>query len=287
MLSIEISIMSGVKQLERAYKTFLKTLNSKMQEASQSCAQAILTVVCSSTEESVITSTGVAKTTLPDERLDYSSTFQYIRCGLDHFYKEKNPIFNNSTAPDLWLSKTTSSSEKNQKNQNASACTVFSKQTHTKGRNTSLPKETITPTGVAKTVIPNERPGFNETFLHIRRELDELYKEQNPVFTNIVTPELWVNKSSDTDYTNNLNPTLPIEQVLQNNYTAFNTPFGNTRSNSLNISKTTLPDERLDFNSTFQHIHNEILGIYQKQNQPAKNTFKNTETASNKVGAIA
>ena len=247
-----------------------------MEEASHHCAQTILAVAFSQNEETAsLTSTGIAKTTFPDERMDYSSTFQHIRCELDHFYKEENPIFSNSTAPDLWLSKSGDSSDKKQKSQKASSCIELTRESYTKEGSSTLLNTSILPTGVAKTVIPSERPGFNETFLNIRYELDELYRAQNPVFTNAVTPELWISKSPNTELQPNTNkPTLPIEQTLQNNYTEVNTSLKKNNPLPLSISKTTVPDERLDFNSTFQHIHNELLDIYQKQKLSTENMYK-------------
>ncbi|WP_224995765.1 hypothetical protein [Cesiribacter sp. SM1] len=38
----------------------------------------------------------IAKTTMPDRRLDYNQTFQHIRQELDGYYKERIPIFNNT-----------------------------------------------------------------------------------------------------------------------------------------------------------------------------------------------
>ncbi|AHM60084.1 hypothetical protein D770_09135 [Flammeovirgaceae bacterium 311] len=40
----------------------------------------------------------IARTTMPDLRLDYNQTFQHIRTELDGYYKERNPIFSNTIA---------------------------------------------------------------------------------------------------------------------------------------------------------------------------------------------
>lgn len=47
--------------------------------------------------------------------------------------------------------------------------------------------------------MPEGRRDFNETFFHIRNEIEKIYKEQNPVFNNTISPELWLNQEAQAE----------------------------------------------------------------------------------------
>lgn len=117
----------------------------------------------------------IARTTLPEHRFSYNDTFQHIRSELDIIYQEKNPVFDNVTH---------------------SPCSSETPVEHVvhgdatpkaAGKVKVVCGEADTPAlWVSRTVVPNERPDFNDTFRHIRKGLDEFYKARNQGFNNII-----------------------------------------------------------------------------------------------------
>ena len=187
MLSIGLSMNSGIKLLEKRFRVRSRSIGNMMQEAVDNFAttaevadtKAVTVAVAATKVEGL----KIAKTVMPDVRLDYSQTFLHIRCELDKLYKERNPIFSNMVAPDMWVNKT-------------GATEAATKQAeysldYTKNGNQLSASEVNSPAlYVAKTIMPDVRLDFSQTFQHIRTELDEFYKERNPNFSNTIAAEL-------------------------------------------------------------------------------------------------
>lgn len=118
---------------------------------------------------------------------------------------------------------------------------------------------------IARTTLPDQSVGFNDTFLHIRYELDLLYKAQNPMFTNTIVPiEVGSNRAKPVQQTKS--ETLqPVGRPL---VAASRAPQASERAlahQALHVVKTTQPDQRLDFNQTFLHIRYGLDGFYGRQ----------------------
>ena len=102
MLSIGLSVNSGIKLLERTLKFRTLGVNKMMQDVLHS-----FTPTAEVAKAKVVTEVAtvpktlkVAKTTMPDQRLDFNQTFLHIRHELDGYYKDRNPIFSNTIAPE-------------------------------------------------------------------------------------------------------------------------------------------------------------------------------------------
>jgi hypothetical protein len=116
MLSLGLSVNSGIRLLERTLRFRLISFNRTFQGAgyglkpaainsatATSVATAISTKAATIEVEPKNTGLKISKTTMPDRRLDFNQTFQHIRQELDGYYKERNPIFSNTITSDRSL----------------------------------------------------------------------------------------------------------------------------------------------------------------------------------------
>lgn len=118
---------------------------------------------------------------------------------------------------------------------------------------------------IARTTLPDQSMGFNDTFLHIRYELDLLYKERNPMFTNTIVP---VDIESSTAKISQQGQTENVKSVGRPLVAASRPPQASESTQAhqaLHVAKTTMPDQRLDFNQTFLHIRYGLDGFYGRQ----------------------
>lgn len=199
MLSIDLSMNGGIKLLERTLKVRVRGLNKIMQDTTVSSMSPSAEVAITKAEVAVATQISglkIAKTTMPDVRLDFSDTFLHIRCELDKFYKERNPIFNNTVVPDMWVNKSATTDRAANKSPRHEE---FSLDFTCEGdkladRNVSSPA-----LAVARTVLPDVNLDFSQTFQHIRCELDGFYKERNPNFSNTITREIEISENLTAD----------------------------------------------------------------------------------------
>lgn len=128
---------------------------------------------------------------------------------------------------------------------------------------------------IARTVLPDIRADFNETFQHIRLEYDRFYKQQVPIFNNSVVAELHtddaqieaqdfvpqaqqhiscdLNAQTKTLNTSPIVDPVAVKVVLPEEWEMHR------------ISRTVLPEQRPDFNETFQHLRLESDRFYQQQ----------------------
>ena len=186
MLTIGLSVSSRIKLLERSLMLGMRNFSRLMQEA----AYPIVPVEAADMTDICLSVVGkpkkprVAKTTWPDERLGFNDTFLHIRSELDAIYKERNPIFNNTIVPELWINKTIDeTSAEGVKTSNSIDGTLAAHAEKTK----TIFEDADTPAlWISKTVLPGERLDFNDTFRHVRSELDAIYKERNPIFNNTI-----------------------------------------------------------------------------------------------------
>lgn len=119
---------------------------------------------------------------------------------------------------------------------------------------------------IARTTLPDNSLGFNDTFLHIRYELDLLYKARNPMFTNTIVP---VDMESSIAKVNQEQGQPGTIQPVDRPLVAASRPPQVSESaqahQALHVAKTTQPDQRLDFNQTFLHIRYGLDGFYGRQ----------------------
>lgn len=173
MLTIALSLSSGIKLLERRLMVQVRTINRVAREAIYSMAPAVATADTQAAVADALQPLGIAKTVMPEQRMDFNHTFQHVRFELDVLYKKHNPIFTNTEVNEVWESAETASNQ----------------GTESVGRplgqaSASSAWHATTPAlWISKTTLPDSRLDFNQTFSKVRNELDALYKKQNPNFT--------------------------------------------------------------------------------------------------------
>lgn len=172
MLTIGLSVSSGIKLLERTLMVPFRSISRVAREAVYSATPAA--EVAEAVVVDQLKPLGVAKTTMPERRLDFNQTFQHVRFELEALYKEQNPIFSNSAVPELWVNHEAVSARK--------AISANKHVDNTLGDATSLAGvDASTPAlWISKTTMPDVRLDFNQTFERVRQELEVLYKAQNP-----------------------------------------------------------------------------------------------------------
>jgi hypothetical protein len=178
MLTIGLSVSGSIKLLERRLMLRMKSINKMAKEVVYSMAPAVAVADVQTAVADKLQPLGVAKTTLPDERLGFTQTFQHIRFELEALYKEQNPIFTNTAVPELWATYETTAAKKKQSNFKLIDATLESSAA-VSGWDATTPALWI-----SKTILPDERLDFNQTFSRVRHELEALYKAQNPNFTS-------------------------------------------------------------------------------------------------------
>jgi hypothetical protein len=107
---------------------------------------------------------------------------------------------------------------------------------------------------IARTTLPDRQLDFNETFRHI-------YQELKP--GSLAAP---AEKLSRTELSRQQNK---INEFVRRPLAA-SAPIGDRNPHraaaGLKVARTTLPDQQLDFNQTFRHIHMELKASYQRAN---------------------
>ncbi len=114
---------------------------------------------------------------------------------------------------------------------------------------------------IAKTTLPDKSLDFNQTFQHIRYELDLLYMRQNPGFTNTIVPVQHVDTTAKQEQR-----ISSVMQQIGNTLVPASRPAQASKQfenhKALHVAKTAQPDVRLDFNQTFLHIRYGLDGFY-------------------------
>lgn len=178
MITIGLSVSSGIKLLERNLMVRMRSISRMAKDAVYSVAPAAADVK-TAVATNHLQPLGVAKTTLPETRLDFNQTFQHVRFELETLYKAQNPIFNNSAVPELWISKEAASAKE------AGASKKHIDSTLGNGASSFSWHATTPALSIAKTTLPDERLDFNQTFERVHYELEALYKAQNPIFRTV------------------------------------------------------------------------------------------------------
>lgn len=221
MLTIGLSVSGSIKLLERRLMLRMKSINKMAREVVYSMAPAVAVADVHTATADALQPLGVAKTTFPEERLDFTQTFQHIRFELEALYKEQNPIFTNTAVPELWASREASSAKKVQNDCNLVGAPLGNDSAATTW-------DASTPAlWISKTTLPDERLDFNQTFSRVRHELEALYKTQNPNFTSVsmsAQETEYVLPSSDTagaekaEITESSGPARSIVSMDRNSY---------------------------------------------------------------------
>jgi hypothetical protein len=155
----------------------------------------------------------IASTVMPDRSLDFNQTFQHIYAELDRFYKEQNPIFVNTIEVKQQCCGNT--------DELVSVGLSKSLERHVPERSTLNKTNTNTivhqlswteKLKIAKTTLPDEQLDFNETFRCIYNELDAIYQEVNPLFTNTLEAKL---EASSVDEVKTVSTAQVIEELSQ------------------------------------------------------------------------
>lgn len=194
MLSTSLSVDSSYfKLLEKKFRVLLRSIDKRMHKVLHSGVFAMDVAACQVADLQKATGLKIAKTTFPDERLDFNKTFQQIRLGLDGFYKERNPIFNNLA---VYVGDEARLAPKEAEKKFCNTLSGHNKllEIYHKEEGDSVLNANISPLWIAKTIMPEGRRDFNDTFFHIRNEIEKFYKEQNPLFSNTISAELWLNQ---------------------------------------------------------------------------------------------
>lgn len=201
MFTTNLSVFSSWRLPERIFRVLLRSIDRKRQKVFLSQCTAVDMASCQLVDFQKAPGLKIAKTTLPDERLDFNQTFEQIRFGLDDFYKERNPIFNNLLVSEGEGSRPAIDQAKKRLFTILSGPDELVEIYHKEesGNGACVPNADISPLWIAKTTIPEGRRDFNETFFHIRNEIEKIYKEQNPVFNNTISPELWLNREAKAE----------------------------------------------------------------------------------------
>lgn len=194
MFTTNFSVFSSWKLPERMFRVLLRSIDRKRQKVFLSQSASVDMASCQLVDYQKAAGLKIAKTTLPDERLDFNQTFEQIRFGLDDFYKERNPIFNSSLVSAEEGSRPAINQAKERLFTTLSGSNELVEIYHKEESGFSVPDADISPLWIAKTTMPEGRRDFNATFFHIRNEIEKIYKEQNPVFNNTISPELWLNQ---------------------------------------------------------------------------------------------
>ena len=164
MLTIGLSVLGSIKLLERNLAVRMRIINRMVQESVYSLTSAAAVTEVADVATEMPKTLRIARTTMPDRRLEFGQTFEYIRYELEAHYKSQNPAFTNTAVPHLWEAR--SGAE-------AQSATAPMKKKASKW-------EATTPAlNIAKTTLPDERLDFNQTFERVRQELVTLYREQN------------------------------------------------------------------------------------------------------------
>lgn len=216
MLNNDLTLDSSFKLLERTFRVLLRSIDRKVQKVLLSKASVMEMSLSQVMECEAAPCLRIARTTLPDNRLDFNQTFQQIRFGLDDFYRERNPIFTNSAILEVAQGNlaTTNIEQKLLKtnSQLNRILEIYHKE------DVTTDNSGISPLWIAKTTLPDERLDFNKTFLNIRTEIDKFYKAQNPVFDNTIPPPSEPNQSFKKEQQLNIYKNRrPIEQGVQTN----------------------------------------------------------------------
>lgn len=218
MLNNALPIDSSYKLLERTFRVLLRGIDRRMQKVLLNKAAVMEMSLSQVMESETAPCLRIARTTLPDNRLDFNQTFQQIRFGLDEFYRDRNPIFNNSPVLGVKQENPTAIYPEQGLLKASSRLNQISEIFHKEDEITDTDNTGIFPLWIAKTTLPNERLDFNKTFLHIRTEIDKFYKAQNPVFDNTIPPQFWPNQSLINEQQLNIyNNKSLIEQGIQSN----------------------------------------------------------------------
>lgn len=178
MLTIGLSVSSGIKLLERNLMVRVRSISRMAKDAVYSLAPAAADVK-TAVAINHLQPLGIAKTTLPETRLDFNQTFQHVRFELETLYKEQNPNFTNSAVPELWINKEATSVKE------AGACKERMDATLGNAAGSFSWHATTPALSISKTTLPDERLDFNQTFERVRYELEALYKARNPVLTTV------------------------------------------------------------------------------------------------------
>jgi hypothetical protein len=114
---------------------------------------------------------------------------------------------------------------------------------------------------IAKTVMPDVQPDFNQTFEAVGQQLKELYNVLHPAPEPVVVANPWEGCSEER--------VVEITAALQANagvVADLNAKLSHcirrkASVTALKIARTTLPEASLDFNQTFVHMRRELKAI--------------------------
>lgn len=231
-LGLRLSARGIISLLERGLSVHLIGMDKMMQQAISSLTPVAADVVLEEAQP-----LRIARTAMPDTRADFNETFQHIRLEYDRFYKQQVPIFNNSAVADLLTSEPLDGEFLQPELKSLPSATggaqgdaqEFMPQNQVVQSDTPVQREEIDLNltnnvavkvvlaeewemhRISRTVLPEQRPDFNETFQHIRQESDRFYQQQVPIFDNTLTTEDLATEHAPTEQ--DLSPEQVCPQV--------------------------------------------------------------------------
>ncbi|EMR01022.1 hypothetical protein [Cesiribacter andamanensis] len=134
---------------------------------------------------------------------------------------------------------------------------------------------------IARTTLPDQPLDFNQTFLHIHQELKALYQHQQPLAQPAAASTASLENSraqedrspegrtpegrtpegrTPEDYLATVSQ-LVGGSLLQQSVS--DRPARRAAPQGLKVARTILPDQPMDFNQTFRHIHTSLKTPYQ------------------------